>query len=117
MTEIRLCSIKEIPPGECKGFSLTNSEEQDMLIVNRNNRFYAYTNNCPHTTGPLNWQDDVFMDLENFYIMCSIHGARFEVETGLCVWGPCAKRSLTPVKIKIEDEQIFLMEDVNRNKK
>ena len=112
MEKIFLCNTCDISLDGTKGFSLKNKEEQDIFIVNRNNQFYAYKNDCPHTTGPLNWQDDVYMDLENFYIQCSIHGARFEVETGLCVWGPCVKRSLTPIKIEVDDGKIFLLEDI-----
>ena len=102
-----LCDVTEISEGNSKGFSLHNTPGiQDIFIVNRDNQFYAYENHCPHTGVSLNWQPDVFMDMENFYIQCSVHGAKFNVEDGLCVWGPCVKQSLKAVTIEIQGTKI-----------
>lgn len=105
---VYLCKTSEIPIDTSKGFALENdNEEQTIFIINRNNQYYAYKNFCPHTGVPLNWQEDVYMDLDNLYIQCSIHGARFEVETGFCVWGPCVNQSLIPIDIEISHGKIF----------
>lgn len=104
-----LCNIDEIEQDATKGFNLgDDKDEQTIFIVNRNNRFFAYKNFCPHTGANLNWQPDVYMDYDNLYIQCAIHGARFEVETGFCVWGPCANQSLIRVAIEVKDEKIYL---------
>ena len=131
MSNTFLCYKKEIPVDGCKGFTLEKprpeenpenssatqqkedktgeqDEKQDIFIVNRDNQFYAYKNSCPHTGVSLNWQPNVFMDYDNFYIQCAIHAARFEVESGLCVWGPCVNRSLQKIKLEIIDDKIFL---------
>lgn len=106
-----VCHINDIPEQGSKGFSLTDTDDesqQDFFIVNRGNEYFAYQNTCPHTGANLNWQPDVYLDFDNFYIQCAIHAARFEVETGLCVWGPCVNRSLIKVPIKIENQKIYL---------
>lgn len=108
-----LCDTSSIPEDGCKGFSLSDNPDethQDIFIVNRNKQYYAYRNACPHTGANLNWQADMFMDYDNFYIQCSIHAARFEVESGFCVWGPCANQSLTKADLHIIDNKIYLSE-------
>jgi len=103
-----LCSIKDFNEEGCKGISLSDDEEiQEIFIINRNNNYFAYKNRCPHTGASLNWQPDVFLDYDKFYIQCAIHAARFEVETGLCVWGPCVNQRLEKIDIKIINNDIF----------
>ncbi len=104
-----LCNISDIPEGTTKGFSLTTDNNvQDIFIVNRDNQFYGYENHCPHTGVNLNWQPDIFMDFDNNYIQCSVHGARFNVESGLCVWGPCVNQSLKKIEIEVHNGNIAL---------
>lgn len=79
-----------------------------IFLVRRDGNIYAYLNSCPHTGVPLNWQDDVFLDMEHFYIQCSVHGALFQVEDGLCVRGPCAGQSLQAVNIRIDNDELFV---------
>jgi len=120
MTNRFLCNTTDIPPDACKGFSLNevpDKKSQDIFIVNRNNQFYAYKNSCPHTGASLNWQPDIFMDYDNFYIQCSIHAARFEVETGICVWGPCVNQSLKKTELTVIDNKIFLTDQAQENRK
>lgn len=112
-TKVFLCNTSDIAFDSSKGFALEkDDEEQTVFIVNRNNHFYAYKNFCPHTGATLNWQSDAYMDYDNLYIQCSIHGARFEVETGFCVWGPCANQSLISVAIEVKDGKIYLTKEL-----
>jgi len=112
MTTFFLCKKSEFDNQDCKGLSLSDKkEDQDIFIVKRSGQYYAYDNRCPHTGASLNWQPDVFMDYDNFYIQCSIHAARFEVESGFCVWGPCANQSLRKREIKIVGDDIFLVKE------
>jgi len=41
-----------------------------------------------------------------------MHGALFDVETGTCVSGPCAGRSLRALPLRVADGWVFLAEDV-----
>ena len=106
----RLCRFEEIPEDGCKGFSIQyQGRDLELFILKRKDKLYAYKNNCPHTGASLNWKPDVFMDFDDLYIQCAIHGARFEVETGSCVWGPCAKQFLIKVKFEIIDNDIYIL--------
>lgn len=104
-----LCAVDEISENSSKSFHISkNDQEIALFITKRNNQLFAYRNHCPHTGAPLNWQPDRFMDREGEYIQCSIHGAKFEVETGRCVWGPCASQHLIEIVITIEDGCIYI---------
>jgi nitrite reductase/ring-hydroxylating ferredoxin subunit len=103
-----LCHKSEIEENKARGFALADDDEQDLFVVRRDDQFYAYRNSCPHTGVSLNWQPDQFMDLDEFYIQCSVHGARFQVEDGLCIWGPCLNLSLPRLELIIEDEKVYL---------
>jgi len=106
---IHLCAISEFPEAGVKGFSLSNNEtQQDIFVIRRNNQWHAYQNSCPHLGLSLNWQADQFLDTENAYIQCAVHGALFQIEDGLCVWGPCVNQSLAPVRIRINDAHLVV---------
>lgn len=104
-----LCSFDDIPDDGCKGFTIKHHERDlALFLLKRNGEIFAYKNHCPHTGASLNWQPDIFMDFDNLYIQCAIHGARFEVETGLCVWGPCVRQSLIKIDFSIQNNNIYL---------
>lgn len=50
----------------------------------------------------LNWLSNRFLDREAETILCDVHGARFRIEDGACLFGPCAGRGLTVVAVRIE---------------
>ena len=103
-----LCYLKDIPENAGLGMTIPyRDKDVEIFILKRNNKIFAYKNRCPHTGANLNWQPDVFMDYENTYIQCAIHGAKFDIETGLCVWGPCVQQSLEKVPISIEHGCVY----------
>lgn len=63
----------------------------------------AYRNLCPHRHIPLNWQPHDFIDEESGLIRCSSHGARFSMEDGYCVAGPCLGQSLQLLHVKRDE--------------
>lgn len=102
-----LCNINELEENQARGFG-PDEDHQEIILVKRDNQVYAYKNSCPHTGVNLNWLPDQFMDMDEHYLTCSVHGALFKVEDGLCVRGPCANQHLTSLKIRIENSQVFL---------
>jgi len=107
--KIFLCQTTDINESQSKGFRLPHvRRDPAMFIVRYDHQFYAYENTCPHTTAPLNWQPHQFMDLDNEYIQCAVHGALFQIQDGLCIRGPCAQQSLTAIKLVIENSNIYV---------
>ena len=103
-----LCPARAIPEEGAKGFSVTRGEiTLGIFVVRKNGRLFGYKNRCPHTGAPLDWSPDQFLDKDNTYIQCSTHGALFQIEDGLCVFGPCVNQCLTKIEITIIDGDVY----------
>ncbi len=104
-----LCRVDDIPEGGAKGLSLAESDgPRDIFLVRAHGRVYGYVNSCPHIGTPLEFLPDRFLTRDGRQILCSTHGARFEIGTGLCVVGPCRGQSLRPLRLKVEGGVILL---------
>jgi nitrite reductase/ring-hydroxylating ferredoxin subunit len=82
-----------------------------MFVVRNGDAVWGYVNRCPHAGHPLNWLPDRFLSPDATLIQCASHGARFAIDTGLCVLGPCPGRSLTRVPLHKDGADIFLSAD------
>ena len=102
-----LCAIEDIPEDGCKGFTL--GTRATIFAVRKDGEVYIYWNTCPHQSMELNWMPDRFLDRDKEFILCTAHGALFDIASGLCVAGPCAGSGLKPVAHAIEDRLIYLV--------
>lgn len=108
MDLIRLCRTDEIQNLRSKQFTLEHAEPPlEIFVTRKNDLFYAYVNHCPHTGVNLNWREDQFLDIEQQFFQCALHGALFQVENGYCLRGPCVGESLQTVDITIKDDILY----------
>ncbi|MGH8133837.1 MAG: Rieske (2Fe-2S) protein [Steroidobacteraceae bacterium] len=97
-----VCRLSELEPCGARAFTISGGDwPLRGFVVRAGARICAYVNRCPHAGHPLNLLPDRFFTPDGALILCSSHGAVFEKETGLCVAGPCAGASLTPVPLEI----------------
>lgn len=62
----------------------------------------AYVNRCPHVPYALDFGDgDV---LHEGAIVCANHGARFDPQSGRCIWGPARGRGLEALPLEDHGE-------------
>lgn len=108
---IYLCQLQDIADPGSKGFALNSTGAVNIFIVRKGNLLRAYKNHCPHTGAPLEWKPDQFLDFENRFIQCALHGALFEIDSGLCVRGPCAGGLLQPEILEQDGESVYLVEN------
>jgi nitrite reductase/ring-hydroxylating ferredoxin subunit len=102
--------MTDIADGTAIGFTMeTAAGPRPIFIVRQGMQVHAYENRCPHTGVNLDWQPDQFLDLSNTLIQCSTHGALFRIRDGLCIYGPCLNRSLTPVAAEISDGDVYIL--------
>ena len=77
--------------------------------VRRGPEVFAYVNVCPHQFLPLNWHTDIFLTLDKTQILCVMHAARFEIETGEMTYGPITDDCrLRPVPVVVQDGEVRL---------
>ena len=102
-----ICRLEELEDG--KGREFTFSEDGfpfSMFIVRKAELIRAYVNECPHTGVPLNWSPDEFTSEDGSLIICSTHGALFELDDGYCSFGPCTGDHLEQVPLEVDGEEV-----------
>jgi nitrite reductase/ring-hydroxylating ferredoxin subunit len=108
-----VCSLRELPDPGAKGFTLGRGDwPLRGFVVRKGEMVRAYVNHCPHAGFPLNWHPDQFLAPHAPLILCVMHGALFDVETGACVSGPCAGAALRPLPVRVTDGWVVLEEGV-----
>lgn len=100
-----LCRLDALEENVGRGF---RSPAGDLVLVLRDGQVHAWRNLCPHLGINLEFNPDEFMDSEQHFLICSNHGALFQVEDGLCVSGPCHGQSLDRIEIQIVDGEVRL---------
>jgi nitrite reductase/ring-hydroxylating ferredoxin subunit len=106
--DVVLCNLKEIDNPGSRGFSWGDGPwPLEFFVVRKGAEVFGFVNRCPHAGHALNWQSDRFLTREQDLILCNSHGARFQIENGICVSGPCPGASLEPVALRIDKDQII----------
>lgn len=80
----------------------------EIILVRDGAQVYAYRNSCPHVGVGLDYGDGNCL-LEPGVLICSLHGALFTANSGLCTDGPCRGDHLTPVPILIHPQGIDVL--------
>lgn len=106
-----LCRLEDLPDGESRGFPPSPGGFTGLFAVRRGEAVHVYVNSCPHIGVPLDWAPDRFLTTDRQRIICSTHGAEFEIATGACVHGPCLGDCLEAVMIRVEDGVLLVPED------
>ena len=103
--------MDEIPDGGSKGFAALSRLHAGLFAVRRGAQIRVYVNSCPHLEVGLDWVEDKFLSTDGSVIVCAMHGALFQIDDGLCTFGPCYGSRLEVVNIKVTDGAVFVPED------
>jgi len=107
--EERICSLDDIPDGDSAGFTVEQGDQTvGIITVRQGSEVFAYVNSCPHVGVPLDFTPGKFLDLTKTYIQCSSHGATFRIESGECIGGPCAGKSLTSIPVRLIGSDVYV---------
>ena len=130
---VQVCSLVALgDPGAREFHSGEGDWPYRGVVVQVRGELRAYANVCPHKRHPLNIDDDDFLmlvfvglptllaawyfDLEEVAVSRvegPQHGALFEPETGLCVHGPCAGRTLSGLECWVENGKVLVRAPVS----
>jgi nitrite reductase/ring-hydroxylating ferredoxin subunit len=107
---VRLCGLDEIPDGDSRGFDPLGQGQDTMLVVRQGNALYAWRDACPHIDGvPMAWRKNAYLNASRDRIVCSAHGALFDIASGVCTLGPCLGQSLERMSVRLEaDGSVYL---------
>ena len=109
---VPICELGRLDDPGSFGFSVElDGETVEGFVVRRDGQCFAYRNSCPHTGSPLDWVEHQFLDLDGSLIQCAVHDARFLIESGECVMGPCPGERLEALSIRVDDDQVYLLGD------
>jgi len=110
-----ICPVGAVERGGAKAFSLsrlTEAGEQKpfpiFIVRSDADDYVGYVNACPHQGVWLNIGAGEFFTRDRVFIRCGRHGACFEIDTGLCIDGPCLGKSLEPIALAVIDGDICL---------
>ena len=99
-------AIESIDEPGSRGFALGDGVGAAFFVVRKDGLVVAYRNRCPHTGAPLEWQPHQFLDVDNGFIQCALHGALFRVGDGYCLRGPCVGQSLQTLPTEVSSGRI-----------
>jgi nitrite reductase/ring-hydroxylating ferredoxin subunit len=101
-----LCALDDIPDPGGKGFEIAG--RAPFFVIRTGQEVRGYLNTCPHQGTPLDWKPDTFLSHDKSLIQCSTHWARFRIEDGECVAGPCVGKSLDAVAVRLRAGKVLL---------
>lgn len=100
-----LCRLDELVDGGTRGFQVEGMRCK-VILVRKGGQVFGWRDLCPHYAGgtPMAWKRDAYMNGARTHLACHAHGAWFEIETGVCVQGPCLGKRLTRVPLRVDAE-------------
>jgi nitrite reductase/ring-hydroxylating ferredoxin subunit len=104
-----LCRAEAIVDGGARVFTFGKGTARfEMFVLRRGETLVAFVNACPHAGLPLDLIPGHFYSRDQRHLLCANHGARFRVDDGFCVAGPCAGKSLVPVEVEVAGGDVVL---------
>ena len=101
-----LCHPTDIPDGGTIALPAPPGSLTSLFAIRRGDTVLIYVNACPHLGVSLDWAPGAFLSSDGSHIVCAMHGAQFEIETGRCFAGPCIGEHLEKVPHQLEDGMI-----------
>ena len=107
--EVSVCRFDELGDPDSREFRIGDGDWPFKgFVVRQGDEVFAYQNSCMHLGHPMNWKPDSFLTKDHTNIICSSHGAIYEIATGLCIGGPCIGKTLQTLPVEIRDGVIYV---------
>lgn len=101
---VRLATLEDIADGSARNFVLQMKAGRfHGFVVRKGDRVFGYRDRCPHMGLPLAQELDRYLCSGGELILCSWHGALFDIASGRCVGGPCVGASLPVWPVAVVD--------------
>ena len=107
--QFTVCALADMTDPGSKEFRLGEGDWPFRgFVVRKGEDVFAYQNFCMHVGHPLNWQPDSFLTPDGLQIICASHGAIYEIESGVCISGPCPGKILRSVPAVIRNGDVIV---------
>ncbi|WP_436936091.1 Rieske (2Fe-2S) protein [Halovenus marina] len=107
----RIAALDEIPEDSSLLITVRDGfDREEAILVRHDEGVLAVKNSCPHWT-------DVRLDsgsgatVRDDELVCAKHGATFEVDSGVCTYGPCEGAQIEPLSVTVSDDDVYLTDD------
>jgi nitrite reductase/ring-hydroxylating ferredoxin subunit len=111
---VRLCQFDDLLDGHARGFDPGRIGRDTIFVVRRGSALHAWVDECPHVVGSrLAWRKNAYLNASRTQIVCSGHGAEFDIDTGACTLGACEGQALQPVRVEIAPDGSVLAAETN----
>lgn len=85
-------------------------EKKEAIIVKSEDSYNCWLNYCKHIT-TVNIHKGGEAPIRDDEIVCQNHGAMFDVDTGVCTFGPCKGAILDSIEVSTDSESIILTDE------
>ncbi|MEG8024307.1 Rieske 2Fe-2S domain-containing protein [Sphingomonas aurantiaca] len=104
---IKLAPVDAVAEGKARNFVVQmRAGRFHGFVVRKDDAVVGYVDRCPHMGLPLAQVLDDYLTPRGDLIACSWHSALFEIDSGVCVGGPCGGTRLTPWPVAVVDGMI-----------
>ena len=108
----RIASVAELPVEGTFLFRVEPAEpgvdvEREAFLVRTDDGVAAWLNYCQHFTH-VKLDKGGGAPIRDGEVLCTNHGAMFEIDTGLCTHGPCEGAYLNELDVRVEDGEVYL---------
>ena len=104
-----------LAPGQVRPVALPRARDgrprEALVLRDHGGELRAYLNRCEHLPIPIDGGARRFLSSDGQHLQCGTHGARFRLEDGYCVEGPCVGRALQAIPLEVEDGVVYLLVD------
>ena len=94
---------KDENPGE-------NGHHREAILLHEDDDVVGWLNYCQHFTH-IRLDKGSGAERRNGEVLCTNHGAMFDVESGLCTHGPCEGAYLEGIEVSAENGTVYLTDD------
>lgn len=108
----RIVDLEDVPEDSTFLFTVRDEEgdRREAIIIRHRDEVVGWLNYCQHFTH-IRLDKGSGATRRDGEVLCTNHGAMFDVESGLCTHGPCEGAYLEAIDVTAENGTVYLSDD------